>query len=102
MPFNRYKFNKEEKSSVRKRVYNSTLLPTLDKKEDDIYIYSVYGDRLDTLAYEYYGDATLWPVIATVNNIGKGTLFIKAGLQIRIPASPETFIEALRLEMKNR
>jgi nucleoid-associated protein YgaU len=40
---------------------------------------------LDLLANQFYGDVTAWPIIATANNIGLGTLNIESGKQLRIP-----------------
>lgn len=51
----------------------------------DVYIVSHMGDRLDNLAYDYYGDASYWYVIAIVNNLGRGSLNIPPGTVIRIP-----------------
>ena len=68
-----------------KLVYTQTIIPTYDRNEKDIYFYSRSGDRLDLLANEFYNDVTLWPVIASANNLGKGTLSIPAGKLIRIP-----------------
>lgn len=48
-------------------------------------IVSQEGDRLDLLAKEFYGNENLWFVIAKVNNLGKGTLNVPAGLIIKIP-----------------
>lgn len=48
-------------------------------------ILSQEGDRLDILAKEYYGDETLWFVIAKSNNLGKGTLDVPAGIILKIP-----------------
>jgi len=64
---------------------STIILPKIDRNENDIYIQSKIGDRLDLLAYEYYKDVKLWWVIAKANNIGKGTLNIEPSLQIRIP-----------------
>jgi nucleoid-associated protein YgaU len=62
----------------------------------DVQIVSQQGDRLDTLALEYFGDETLWYVIAKVNNLGKGSLTIPPGKIIRIPYYDEyTGIAAL-------
>ena len=44
-----------------------------------------HGDRLDNLAYQYYGAPSLWWFIANVNNLN--TMNVEAGLQLRIPAS---------------
>lgn len=57
---------------------------------DDLYIISRERDRLDSLAYEFYGDARFWILIAEANNLGKGSFAIPPGRQIRIPS--RTFI----------
>ena len=52
----------------------------------DKFIRAKDGDRLDTLAYNYYGDTTLWWVIAKANGVkGKPTLTI--GEILRIPSN---------------
>lgn len=48
-------------------------------------ILSQEGDRLDILAKEYYGDETLWFVIAKANNLGKGSLDVPPGIILKIP-----------------
>jgi hypothetical protein len=45
------------------------------------------GDRLDTLAYQYFKDATLWWIIASANNIHDAPLGIKDGTILRIPSN---------------
>lgn len=62
----------------------------------DVYIVSHMGDRLDNLAYDYYGDTSYWYVIGIVNNLGRGSLTIPPGMVIRIPYYDEmTGIAAL-------
>jgi hypothetical protein len=68
-----------------KKVYKTMLFPKIEKDIDDIYIRTLASDRLDSIAYSYYDDVTLWWVIAQANNIGKGTLAIDPGIRIRIP-----------------
>ncbi len=41
--------------------------------------------ELDLLAKEFYGDETLWYVIARANNLGKGSMYVPPGEIIRIP-----------------
>ena len=65
--------------------YSTIRYPKIAKHETDIYIITVQGDRLDTIAHKYYNDTTLWWIIATANSIGKGSLSISAGKQIRVP-----------------
>ncbi len=60
--------------------------PNIPLSESDVYVITTVGDRLDSLAYSYYKDATLWWVIAMANNnITKGALYPEPGTQLRIP-----------------
>jgi hypothetical protein len=70
-----------------KRVYFTTQYPVINPRDSDIIIISSDADYLDSLAYKYYGDPTLWWVIALVNNIGKARMSVPPGLQLRIPTS---------------
>lgn len=71
--------------STKKNRYSSTFYPEIPLKDSDIYIYSKSSDRLDLLAYDYYGDQTFWWVIARVNNLGKGSFMVPPGIRLRIP-----------------
>ena len=102
MAFNRYKYNNVIRNEKSVRIYDSARIPLLEKRADDIYIYSQYGDRLDLLAYEYYGDTTLWPTIAAANNIGHGSLLVTPGIQLRIPTNPQIFDDKLKDEIENK
>ena len=66
-------------------VYHSQLLPYIEPTDSDILIVTEEEDRLDLLANQFYSDSTGWPIIATANNLGQGTLNVEAGIQIRIP-----------------
>lgn len=72
-----------------RRVYGTTLPIAVPKESDDFYIISVYGDRLDNLANEFYEDPSYWRILAAANNLGKGSFVVPAGTQIRIPSNPE-------------
>ena len=90
---NRYKYIIDKRlDTTRKRLrYNSNLPPKIEKSIEDIYIIAREGDRLDSLAYEYYGDQSQWWVIAQANHIGKGTLSIEPGIRVRIPKTQEYY-----------
>lgn len=75
-----------------KRVLGITYYPDIPPDPNDVYIISSDGDYLDTLASKYYGDATLWWVIALANNIGKGRLSVEPGLQLRIPLNVQKIV----------
>jgi hypothetical protein len=89
---NRYQDLTIIKDSNGRRKYTTTFVPFFDKSDNDIYVITDPSDRLDLLANQFYGDVTAWPIIATANNIGLGTLNIEEGKQLRIP-DPNKFRE---------
>jgi hypothetical protein len=95
---NRYLYtNIFKDSKTGKRAYRTTLYPTIYESSTDIFIISRVGDRLDNLAFEYYGDATKWFIIANANYLGKGTLSIPPGTTVRIPLSTSKFERDLEI-----
>lgn len=69
-----------------KRVYQTTIYPIILPSSTDLQVISNETDYLDTLAYKYYGDPTLYWIIAIANpSLGKGRLSIPPGLTLRIP-----------------
>lgn len=81
---NRYEFVRQMRDET-KLVFNSTKLPVIPKSDLDKYIFTREGDRLDLLAVEFYNDARHWIILALANNLGKGTMIVPAGIQLRIP-----------------
>ena len=68
--------------------YKGKYYPNLPLSESDVYVITTVGDRLDSFAFVYYGDSTLWWVIAMANNnITKGALYPAPGTQLRIPTN---------------
>lgn len=63
----------------------NAIYPNVDPTDTDEYIITTAGDRLDLLAFDYYGDSSLWWVIASVNNLDGSSLFPPTGSQLRIP-----------------
>jgi hypothetical protein len=77
-----------------KRYYKQKYYPNIPLSETDDYVVTTIGDRLDSLAYSYYNDSTLWWIISTANNnITKGSLFPEPGTQLRIPTNINTVVE---------
>ena len=72
-------------SDTKKRYYESTIYPKVIPSDNDTYIISEAGDRLDILAKSYYGDSKLWWIIAIANNINDAVFYIEPGVQLRIP-----------------
>lgn len=69
----------------KKQYLESTIYPIIKASDTDLYIISEKGDRLDLLANKYYGDQTMWWIIATANNINDATFYVEPGIQLRIP-----------------
>ena len=80
---------KRDKSGVR--VYNTTFYPTIPIDDSDQFIYTKFGDRIDALAYQYYGDISLWWIISKANGI-KGQAGLKPGQLSRIPGKIQNII----------
>jgi hypothetical protein len=72
-------------STSGKVMYKPTYYPNIEAQENDNYIIAGYADRLDVIAYDFYGDATLWWVIAMVNNLEGDSMFPPQGMYLRIP-----------------
>ncbi len=81
----RYQHAKTIIKQDNKRIQGQTVYPAIIPKTSDLYIRVQDGQRLDTLANTYYGDPSMWWIIAQANAITGGTLFIPPGKQIRIP-----------------
>jgi|6_EtaG_2_1085325.scaffolds.fasta_scaffold76295_2 hypothetical protein len=94
MAINRYEFTTQQAYAYKGKCLNTTKLPIIKKSYNDRYIISQEGDRLDLLSYEFYGDSRYWFILANANNLGKGTLDVPSGKQIRIP--PDSIITELR------
>lgn len=88
----RYKYNEEKNTNDGRRVYRSKIYPQIPLRDDDIYVATETGDRLDTLAYQYYEDASLWWIIASANNIHNAPFGLTDGTILRIP---QNYIEIL-------
>ena len=79
-------------------MYATSRYPEIPLSSNDIYVYTTQGDRYDILALNYYGDSSLWWVIASGNpNIDLMTLVIPEGVQIRIPSNFSNIIDEFGL-----
>ncbi len=85
-----------KKTKDGKRVYKPTIYPSIPIKDSDIFIYPRFGDRLDNLAYKYYGDVSKWWIIAKANGLDKAEIGLNVEKQIRIPTDIEPILNKLR------
>ena len=82
----RYTTATQIKTEDKKRRISTVILPPTSISPRDFYIKTTSPDRLDKLAYEFYADSSLWWIIASSNNLGKGTLVVPENTILRIPA----------------
>lgn len=80
-----------------RRVFRTTRYPKIPENINDLFIVPSETDYLDSLAYKFYKDSTLWWVIAQANGI-KATLKAPTGMQIRIPQNIQQIILDFRRE----
>lgn len=92
---NRYADTKLYKTAAGITYQGVTRYPEIPYSENDIYVITTDGDRLDNLAYEYYGDATLYWVISTANpKQTYSLLYPVIGTQLRIPFPVDAVIDS--------
>jgi hypothetical protein len=85
------------KTSAGIPYYKGKLYPNIPLSENDNYIVTTVGDRLDTLAYNYYRDSELYWIISVANNnVTKGSLFPTPGTQLRIPTDLNLILNLFR------
>lgn len=89
----RYDNNPIKKTIDGREVYKSTIYPNIPLRDDDIYVAIETGDRLDTLAHQFYNDSSLWWIIASANNIHNAVFAFTEGTILRVP---QNYLQILR------
>ena len=93
---NRYQYSTTLTNKYTKKKYlGSVLYPKIKPNDNDLYIISQQGDRLDILANKYYNDSSLWWIIAVANNLNNASLSIESGIQMRIPSNVSKILNDL-------
>ena len=82
---------------IGSQYYLNNIYPEIPLSNDDDYVITVLGDRLDLLAYDFYNDETLWWIIASANSLPGDSLYLEPGIQIRIPANPSGIINQFNI-----
>ena len=76
--------------------YRTVFYPEIEPSETDIYVETEWGDRLDLLANQFYGDVTLYWIISISNPdvISLGSISPPPGTQLRIPVNISGIIDS--------
>ena len=84
----RYDNIQTKKDDKGRRYMPPVMYPNIPFSAKDVYVRTGPTDRLDLLAYQFYNNVKYWWIIAHANNLGKGSIAIPEGTQVRIPAEP--------------
>jgi hypothetical protein len=99
MADSRYLVNKQfVQADTKKKYIANTLYPDVPVSENDWYIITTAGDRLDVLAQQFYHIVDYWWIIAIANGLPADSLCPEIGIQIRIPVDPSGYLEMLEKE----
>ena len=92
---NRTQYTIQNKTSQGKRYYKPLRYPFISLSSNDIYILTTIGDRLDTLADQFYNDVRLWWIIANANPdiVRRDSYSLKPNLEVRIPSNTSQILE---------
>jgi hypothetical protein len=98
----RYEDIQTQKTLSGKVGYLPTLYPSVTLSNEDYYIIARDQDRMDLVAQDYYGDSTLWWVIAMANDLPGDTMYPPLGFQLRIPSNASRAISEFEQLNSNR
>jgi hypothetical protein len=72
--------------------YQTVKYPEIPLSINDIYVITTLGDRLDSLAQQFYNDVNLYWIISSANPdaLNLGSLFVAPGTELRIPTDVST------------
>lgn len=76
--------------------YNTVSYPEVGARESDIYVETEFGDRLESLAFQFYGDTTLYWIISirNPNKVNFGSVFLTPGSIIAIPVDISGIVDS--------
>lgn len=78
--------------------YETNIYPEIVPTNNDYYVITTAGDRLDLLAFDFYQDSSLWWVIASANALPGDSIFVPVGIQLRIPTDLQTVLNEYNLQ----
>jgi len=94
---NRYQNTKTTKTeNTGNQIYVNSIYPDIPYSNSDYYLITTLGDRLDVLAYNLYGDTSLWWIIASANSLPGDSLVPPIGVQLRIPTDIQSILNSYK------
>jgi len=102
MPYRYQNINVIKYNATGSQYYVNNVYPDIAVTENDTYVISTLGDRLDLLANDFYGDVTLWWIIASANALPGDSLYPPIGMQLRIPNDVQSVINQYKIVNSKR
>lgn len=92
------KTNIQSRSYKDKRYLKPVKYPAIPLSNDDIQILTDSGDRLDNLAFQFYGDTSywIWIVLANPDKLRRDSYYVAPGTQLRIPSNIGTIVSSFK------
>tara|TARA_B100001113_G_C20944623_1_gene550356 strand:+ start:373 stop:684 length:312 start_codon:yes stop_codon:yes gene_type:complete len=92
----RYDNTTKKKNKIGQRVYGVTLYPKIPIQDGDQFYYPIDGERVDSVAQKFYGDQTLWWIIAEANVLKDGGFALDPNKELRIPKNIAPILQEFR------
>lgn len=73
-------------------IYVNAVYPDIPVTDEDSYVITTLGDRMDLMALNVYGDTGYWVFIASANGLSGDSLFPPPGMQLRLPADLQQIV----------
>ena len=82
--------------TIGDRYFKTNFYPEIAPAETDIYVETEWGDRLDTLSFQFYSSVNLYWIIAIRNpdKVNFGSIFLSPGTQLAIPRNISGIIDS--------
>lgn len=97
MSYRYQNINITKQQTTGRQYFVNNLYPDIPYSNDDTYLIATLGDRLDLLAFDFYGDTSLWWVIASANALPGDSLYLEPGAQIRVPSNLPGVIDQYKI-----
>ena len=95
--FNRYQnISVANASTTGSQYYVNNIYPDIPVTDQDSYVITTLGDRLDILAQNFYNDSDFWWILASANSLTSDSLYPPIGIQLRIPSNIVSIVNSYK------
>tara|TARA_B100000900_G_C20480398_1_gene675183 strand:- start:505 stop:798 length:294 start_codon:yes stop_codon:yes gene_type:complete len=92
----RYDNSKILRDENNTRYLNRVEYPVIPIQDSDTFIRGQFGKTFSNLAFDVYGKTELWWIIARANNENRGSMYVTAGKEYRIPQNITNILQEFK------